>query len=348
MRAAIWEGPGEMSVGTVADAECPEGGVLLRTRACGICGTDVRTFYNGDRRIAAPWVLGHEITGEIVGVGTGVPPDFAHRTGDVVHCISTLYDGTCRLCRGGHEHLCLHGELMGFDHQGAYAELVAIPPIALKNLFALPDGLPEAPSTFADPLSDAICGHKDLGIGLDETVVVIGSGPVGVAHVALARAQGAGRVLLVEQTAARLELAEGVLGADRVGYVVADGDAAAPVRAELGDAGADVVIVACSSDTAQEQAMKMAGPRGRVLFFGGLPKGTTHMRFPSNILHYTEVQVHGSYASRYRDQVQALDMLAADTGGIRGVISATVSLEETPEAFARIRRGELLKVVVQP
>ena len=67
--------------------------------------------------------------------------------------------------------------------------------------------------------------------------------------------------------------------------------------------------------------MEMAAPRGRVLFFGGLPKGKTHMRFPSNILHYQEVQVHGSYASRYRDQVQALDMLARDEGGIRGVVS---------------------------
>ena len=63
--------------------------------------------------------------------------------------------------------------------------------------------------------------------------------------------------------------------------------------------------------------MEMAAPRGRVLFFGGLPKGTTHIQFPSNVLHYQEVQVHGSYASRHRDQVAALDMLAADAGGIR-------------------------------
>ena len=82
--------------------------------------------------------------------------------------------------------------------------------------------------------------------------------------------------------------------------------------------------------------MEMAAPRGRVLFFGGLPKGTTHMRFPSNILHYQEVQVHGSYASRYRDQVQALDMLARDEGGIRGVVSEVIPLDEAP---ARVRRA---------
>jgi L-iditol 2-dehydrogenase len=85
-----------------------------------------------------------------------------------------------------------------------------------------------------------------------------------------------------------------------------------------------------------------------VLFFGGLPKGTTHIEFPSNVLHYREVQVHGSYASRHRDQVAALDMLAADSGGIRSVVSDVIGLDETPDAFGRIRTGDVLKVVVAP
>ena len=92
----------------------------------------------------------------------------------------------------------------------------------------------------------------------------------------------------------------------------------------------------------------MAAPRGRVLFFGGLPKGTTHIAFPSNVLHYSEVQVHGSYASRHRDQVAALDMLASDAGGIRSVVSDVIGLDETPDAFPRIRAGDALKVVVAP
>src|SRR5439155_14692318 len=77
-------------------------------------------------------------------------------------------------------------------------------------------------------------------------------------------------------------------------------------------------------------------------------QGTTHMRFPSNILHYQEVQVHGSYASRHRDQLHALDMLARDIGGIRRVVSSVVELDAAPDAFASIRAGEVLKVVVAP
>ena len=156
MRAAIWNGPGSMEIGTAPDAVCPEDGVLLHVLACGVCGTDVRSFYNGDRRIEAPWVLGHEISGEVIEIGPRAEAEVAASgisLGDAVHCISTLWCGRCRMCRGGAENLCLNGELMGFDHPGAYADRVAIPNIALKNLFRIPDGLSPAHATFADPLS---------------------------------------------------------------------------------------------------------------------------------------------------------------------------------------------------
>jgi L-iditol 2-dehydrogenase len=352
MRAAIWDGPGEMRVGEVPDATCPPDGVLLRVTACGICGTDVRVFFNGDRRISPPWVLGHEISGELIEIGPEAADEIAEAglaPGDRVHCISTLWCGRCRMCRGGHEHLCVRGELMGFDYQGAYAELVAIPEIALKNLFAIPDGLTDEVATFADPLSDAICGHKDIAVGRDETVAVIGAGPVGTAHAAISRMEGAGQVLLLEASAQRLELAREILGDDNIAYVdVSGGDGIEAVRAATEGIGADVVIVACSSAEAQEQAMEMAAPRGRVLFFGGLPKGTTHIRFPSNVLHYQEVQVHGSYASRHRDQVGALEMLAGGVGGLDRVVSDVVGLDAAPDAFTRIRAGEALKIVVRP
>ena len=181
-----------MELGEVPDATCPADGALLRVVACGICGTDVRTFYNGDRRIEPGAVLGHEICGEVLEIGRDADGDLRAATGDLVHVISTLYCGTCTLCRSGNEHLCQAGGLMGFDYQGAYAELVAIPQVALKNVFRIPDGLDAEHATFADPLSDAICGHKDLEVGLDLRAVVIGAGPVGTAHVALALAQGAG------------------------------------------------------------------------------------------------------------------------------------------------------------
>ena len=336
-----------MHLDDVPDSVCPPDGALLRVTACGICGTDVRAFYNGDRRIEPGAVLGHEICGEVLEVGTEVEP-VEWGVGDLVHVISTLYCGHCKLCRNGNEHLCQDGALMGFDFQGAYAELVAVPQIAIKNVFKLPEGLDDVHATFADPLSDAICGQKDLDIELDDRVVVIGAGPVGTAHCALALAQGAGTVYLLETEARRLELAEQVLGGNGVVFADVSGrDSVEYIRGETGDGG-ERVIVACSNARAQEQAMEMAAPRGRVLFFGGLPKGTTTIEFPSNVLHYREVAVLGSYASRYRDQVLALDMLLRNTHNVRGVISDVIPLEETPNAFPRLRSGDALKLVVTP
>src|ERR1700756_2435003 len=104
MRAAVWNGPGAMSVGSAPDPPGPEDGGLLRVLACGICGTDVRSFYNGDRRIAPPWVLGHEISGEIVEIGPGADREVDEAglaVGDAGHCISTLWCGRCRTCRSG-------------------------------------------------------------------------------------------------------------------------------------------------------------------------------------------------------------------------------------------------------
>src|SRR6202020_2569943 len=103
--------PGAMSIGTAPDASCASDGGLLRVLACGICGTDVRSFYNGDRRITPPWVLGHEISGELVEIGARAEREVGEaglELGDAVHCISTLWCGRCRMCLSGHENLCLH------------------------------------------------------------------------------------------------------------------------------------------------------------------------------------------------------------------------------------------------
>ncbi len=203
MRAAIWDGPGTMSVGTVPDADVPRGRrAAARDRVRHLRHRRAHVLQRRPPDLAAVGARPRDqrrADRDRPAGGRRDRRDAASRSATHVHCISTLWCGRCRLCRSGNEHLCVHGELMGFDYQGAYAELVAIPQIALKNLFRIPDGLSDAHATFADPLSDAICGHKDIAVGLDDTVVVIGAGP-GRARPTrrIARLEGAGQVLLLE------------------------------------------------------------------------------------------------------------------------------------------------------
>lgn len=349
MLAAVWMGPGQLAIEQAPDPECSSGGVVIRVDACGVSGGDVRLFFEGGDGVVPPWTFGHEITGELVEVSPqAVAAGFALQPGTSVAAISTLTCGRCIHCRQGLEHVCQHGVRVGRQLKGGFAELVALPEMALRNIFAIPSGLDPVAATFADPLSDVICGHKDLDIGFAQTVVVIGGGPVGTAHAALARAQGAS-VRLHEALETRLRLCREVLGDEQITYVpVASEDPVESVLAATGGLGADRVIVATAAVSAQEQGVAMAAPRGRVLFFSDLPPGVEHIRFPVNHQYAREIAVLGSYGSRYADQIGALEMLARNTGNVRAVVSDVVGLAELPEACRRIRAGEVLKVVVRP
>ena len=130
MRAAIWKGPGRWTWAPCRTRSAPSDGVLLHVLACGICGTDVRSFYNGDRRIEPPWVLGHEISGEVVEIGPtrrgrGRRERHLGRRRRALH-LDAVVRALPHVPRRRREPLP-HGELMGFDYPGAYAERVAIP-----------------------------------------------------------------------------------------------------------------------------------------------------------------------------------------------------------------------------
>ena len=174
MRAAIWNGPGQRWTSAPSpDAACPEDGVLLRVLACGICGTDVRSFYNGDRRIEPPWVLGHEISrrgarDRPARRGRGRRERHLGRRRRALH-LDAVVRALPHVPRRRTSTSACNGELMGFDYPGRLRRARGDPPDrAARTCSASPTGCRAAHATFADPLSDAICGHKDIGIGLDD------------------------------------------------------------------------------------------------------------------------------------------------------------------------------------
>src|SRR6266508_3440975 len=169
----------------------PEG-AIIEVAACGICGTDARTFFNGDPRAPAPWVLGHEPVGIVVEVGEGARLPAGVEKGARVFLGSILTCGECAWCADGLENLCEREELYGYSpHPGAYAEYAAVPPIATKNLIALPPELPSDLATVADPFACALNGAEVLDTRYGDTVTIIGAGPIGCWQSVLARDRGA-------------------------------------------------------------------------------------------------------------------------------------------------------------
>ena len=138
-------------------------GAILRVEACGICGTDARTFFNGDPKAPAPWILGHEPVGVIeeLGPGAHLPPGV--KKGDRVFLGSILTCGQCRWCTEGFQNLCDQHLLYGYDpYPGAYADYAPVPAIAMKNVIALPPDLPSDLATVADPFACALNGVEVL------------------------------------------------------------------------------------------------------------------------------------------------------------------------------------------
>jgi len=213
VRAAFMTGVGTVEVRDAGEPALDPRGALLRVEACGVCGTDARTFFNGDPGAPAPWILGHEPVGvlERVGPDAELPPGV--KEGARVFLGSILTCGTCAQCTEGFQNLCEHHLLYGYDpFPGAYAELAAVPPIATGNLIPLPHDLPSDLATVVDPFACALNGVEVLDVRLGDSVVVLGAGPIGCWQAVMARDRGAGRVFLCDVNRRRLDVALGAVG----------------------------------------------------------------------------------------------------------------------------------------
>ncbi len=350
MKAAVYQGVGKVSLEEVPKPECPPDGLLLKVKACGICGTDVRTYYNGDDRAQPPWILGHEVAGIVEEVGERARDMIDVEEGTRIHVISTLSCGHCYFCRMGMENLCENHKLLGYaPFPGGYADYMVVPQMALRNVMRVPDDVPLELATLTDPLSDAINGVEQLDVRIGDKAVVIGAGPIGTMQAQMIRARGAGLVILSELNPGRLELARKVLGEDRIIYLDASReDIVKAVMAETEGKGADRIIVACASGQAQEESLEMAAKRGRIVFFGGLPRTKPVINFRSNFLHYGELTVAGAYASTLRQQRLALEMIRIGTINAEKIVTHVIPLHAISDGFELIHRGEALKVVVNP
>jgi L-iditol 2-dehydrogenase len=224
-----------------------------------------------------------------------------------------------------------------------------IPHVALRNVMKVPDDVPLEHATLTDPLSDALNGVERLQVKLGDKAVVIGAGPVGTMQAQMIRTSGAQKVIMIELNPQRLELARSVLGDDRMVYLGAEaGDTVKAVLTQTSGKGAERIIVACSSNQAQEDALRMAKKRARIVYFGGLPSTKPTIQFASNYLHYGEQEVTGAYASNYLQQQLALDMIRTGIMRADKIITHILPLEDIAKGFEYIRSGEALKVVIKP
>jgi len=345
MKAALWEKPNVMQVRDVPEPECDPDGLVMRVAACAVCGTDVKVLRHGHRLIVPPRVTGHEVAGEVVEVGKNVK---GFRRGDRIAVAPAVPCGECDTCRKGHLEMCDNLTAIGYHYDGGFAEYMAVPPQAVRIgcVNRVPEGVSYEEAALAEPLACCINAQELAFVRLGRTVAIVGAGPIGCLNTLLARANGATRVFLADISPQRLELSAFVQP-DRI-IDASREDTIQAILQSTGGQGADVVIVACSSGKAQEQALELVAKCGVVNFFGGLPKDAPFIRFNSNLVHYRQFYVVGNHGSAPRHNRLALELIAAGKIDVKPLITHRMPVEKTMEAIEITEAGKGLKVIVGP
>lgn len=319
--------------------------MVVKINAASICGTDFRTYIHGSKNIIPGTTIGHEMSGTIVEIGSKVK---GFSKGERILVAPAIGCGQCNMCKGGHTNMCDTLQTIGFQYDGSFAEYMQVPAQSIKmsNVIKLPPAISDEEAAIAEPIACVLNAHEFLNIEKGDCVVIFGSGFIGTIHAELAFLKGASKVIVSEPSQNRVEAIK--KNFDNI-YTInpTKKDPIAKIKNITNGHGADVVIVACSSGKAQEQALEIAAKRGRISLFGGLPNKSKGF-LDSNLIHYKELGVFGVHASTPKQNKEAISMIADKTLNAGKYISKIYSLNKINEAFEAIKNENYLKVIIRP
>jgi L-iditol 2-dehydrogenase len=350
MRAVVYRGVNDMRVETVPVPEIGRGELLIKVATCGICGTDLKKIHTGSH--SAPRIFGHEMSGTIVATGAGVK---RYEVGERVVVHHHVPCGNCYYCRKQTPTQCeLYkkvGVTAGFEPSGGgFAEYIRVMHwiVEGRGVVRIPDGVPFEQAAFVEPLNTVLKGVKLLNLAGDDTVLVIGQGPIGLMHAALARHTGA-KVLTSDlyperhAIAARFGL-EHPIDAGRENVVE-------KVFKATDGRGADAVVLAVGGNALIKTAMDAVRPGGRVMLFAQTQHGEATI--DPGAVCMDEKTLMGSYSSSFEIIDEVTDLVF---GGYRNgfdltqLISHRFPLEQAVEAIeiASHPKADSMKIMLEP
>jgi L-iditol 2-dehydrogenase len=333
MQAAVYRGVNDVRVETVPVPAIGSGEVLIQVHSCGICGTDLKKIHTGSH--SAPRIFGHETVGTIAAVGAGVR-SFA--VGDQVVVFHHIPCGACYYCRKKTFAQCpvykKVGCTAGFEPSGGgFAGYVRVMDwIVQRGLIKIPDGIPFAQAVFVEPLNTCLKGVRSLNLAGDETVLVIGQGPIGIMLASLAKRSGA-KVLTSDLYPERHAVAAR-FGLD-MPIDASREDVVKVVHAASEGRGADAVILAVGGNSLIRTAMDAARPGGRVLLFAQTQHGEAIID-PAAVC-VDEKTLMGSYSASVDIQEEALQIVFdgySQGYDLTRLVSHRFPLSEAVEAIA--------------
>lgn len=339
MMAVRLHAPGDLRIDEVPVPQPGSGEALVRVWRSGICGTDLHIAKGTFPAPNLPLTLGHEFSGTVADLGhdTG-----SLEVGDRVVVDINIACGHCYFCRRGQKLFCPDVSQLGVHSPGGLAEYVVVP---ASNVYVIPESLTLDAAAYVEPLACAIHGQDRIGIQTGDRVLIIGGGPMGLAHIALAKLRGASRVIVSEPDASRRALAER-LGADDLLNPFDDGFADS-VAAMTNGVGPDVVIEAVGSIPTYEAAVSLVRRGGRLLAYGAAPQDAFMSLRPFDI-YAKELTIVGSYAGTYDAWPRAIELLASGRFDPSLIVDSVRPLDEAVEAIRGLETDRsTIKVHIQ-
>jgi L-iditol 2-dehydrogenase len=350
MRAVVYRGINDMRVETVPVPRIGPGELLIKVATCGICGTDLKKIHMGSH--SAPRIFGHEMAGVIVETGAGVE---GYAVGDRVMTFHHVPCGECYYCRKQTPAQCplykKTGVTAGFEPSGGgFAHYIRVMDFVVRNrgVVRIPEGVPFEQAAFIEPVNTVLKGVKMLNLAADDTVLVIGQGPIGLMHAALAKKTGA-RVLTSDLFAERHVIAS-QFGLNEPIHA-GEENVIERVRAATDGRGADAVILAVGGNALIRMAMDAARPGGKVMLFAQTQHGEA--TFDPAAVCVDEKTLLGSYSSSFPilDEVTELVLGGYRNGfDLTRLISHRFSLEQAVEGIeiASHPQPGSMKIMIEP
>jgi (R,R)-butanediol dehydrogenase / meso-butanediol dehydrogenase / diacetyl reductase len=333
MRAVVMQGLHRpLAVETLPDPTPGEGDVVVKVGRCGICGSDLHMTEDAAYGKGVGDVLGHEFAGEVVALGKGTE---GLALGDLVSVIPLISCGHCASCRAGEVAWCDHFGLQG----GGYAEYALTRP---NQCIRLPASASLADGAIIEPLAVALHGVNMAGVKAGDKILILGAGPIGLAVAYWARRAGAAAVVLQDVATFQQDRAM-AMGA--TGFLAEPADPVGSAERALGGK-ADIVFECVGLPGLIAQAVEQVRNRGTILLLGLCTKPDT---FNSFAMLSKEVRLITSAFFTRGEYETALDVLNAGSAEPRGLVTGTISLEDTPTAFEALRtRSHQCKVLIAP
>lgn len=337
MKAAVLIKPRCFEIQDIPMPTMGAGDVLVKIHNVGICGTDIHIFHGNYARESLPLILGHELAGEVVGVGNAVT---SVAVGDRITADINKSCGHCFYCRKNERLNCPDISQMGIGEHGAFADYMAIPaPLVIKA----PHDMPYTDLSLVEPLSCVVRSAHKSGIAFGQSAVVIGAGPIGNLHIQLLRSIGVAPVIAVELSPIRAKLAK-QCGAD---VVITDPTTAKEIILQATDGrGADVAIESVGHAKLYQSAFDYIRPGGHITAFGITGADDTYAINTFNMV-LQELSIKGSVAGMGDDMYHALTLLAHGRINTDPFSKRIYPLEDIQQAFETFDADEtVLKVQI--